>query len=128
MEKIKEYMYRYPNWITVIAIVILCSLYFLCRGDYGVHHTNDTGVERLQSGLERTDERLSDAQSQLDDAQSELNGAGEEIDGIENAVSGLGESVSESTELINASSKLIDASEERDRRVQGRIECIESRN
>ena len=82
MEKIKAYMYRYPNWITLAAIVILCVIYFLCRGDYGVHHTDDAGVERLQDGLERTNERVSDAQSELDRAQSELNGAREDAAGI----------------------------------------------
>lgn len=128
VEKIKTYIYQYPSWVSLIAVIVLCVLYFLCRGDYGVHNTDDAGMERLQGGLERADERLSDAQSKLSDAQNKFDRAREDASGITREVANIRNSASDSANIINASSNLLEASESRNERMQERFASVEGRS
>ena len=73
-EKIKKSGYYH---IFVIGVVVFSTLlvYFLWRGDYGIRHTDSSGVERLQNGLDRADDRISHVETELERVDTELDRA-----------------------------------------------------
>ena len=128
MQKIKDFVYQYFPIVICLCVSLFGAIYILCRGDYGYHLNDDSGVERVQDGLERADEGLADATGELSNAQSGLDRAAADANGIADQVRGLTESTRKDQGLIDESSNIVGRSTERNQKVQSRISEIEKRN